>query len=273
MFLQDIKEIEDRNPRYFRGKYYRYYFSINRNERFDLSIEPGTLPKGLEKEVRSSFDSRLNKDGKKFSKKKILVATDFSEASRNATRWGMELAARLDARLILFNAYRQVPVPVVDSLVVVTPQDMKTVVQEQLEWEVDEMRTEDMLPIEILSKEGPSVETILDAAGETDATLIVVGMKGSHKTFRRLLGSTVTALAKKTTVPLLIVPDNIIFNSQRADSLMNDIAPGTDEGLLEVLKAIELWHDHRMLHKSSTKNAIINAKTPLLILPDISGRE
>ena len=38
--------------------------------------------------------------------KKIIIATDFSIASRNASVYGIALAKAIDAKIILFNAYK-----------------------------------------------------------------------------------------------------------------------------------------------------------------------
>lgn len=65
MFLQDIREIEKRNPRCFRNKYYRYSFSVTGDEKFDLSVEPQTLPKRIEKQIKSLFNARLNGEREK----------------------------------------------------------------------------------------------------------------------------------------------------------------------------------------------------------------
>lgn len=64
--------------------------------------------------------------------KTILLATDFSSAARNACLYGIELAKSFNARLILFNAYQQVPVPVTEIPVIITPEDMRIMMEEQL---------------------------------------------------------------------------------------------------------------------------------------------
>src|SRR5687767_5233481 len=41
--------------------------------------------------------------------KTILIATDFSNASRNATCYGIQFAKAINAKAILFNAYKVLP--------------------------------------------------------------------------------------------------------------------------------------------------------------------
>lgn len=243
MFLQDIKEMEKRYPRCFRNKYFHYSHKVNGADRFELVVEPDILPKAIENEIKLSFESRLNRDGKKYVMKTILVATDFSDASENAAKYGVDMADALKGRVILFNAYQQIPVTVVDTVVLVKPQEVKKAVQEQLESEADRVIGEKSVPIEILSKEGPVVEAILDAGRELHADLIVAGMKGSGKALRRMLGSTVTALAGKTTIPLLIIPDGMSYHSPEAIALANDITPDVDVHLLDTLRSLmEIAH-------------------------------
>lgn len=43
--------------------------------------------------------------------KTILIATDFSEASRNASFYGVELPKEINARIILFEAFT-IPKPI-----------------------------------------------------------------------------------------------------------------------------------------------------------------
>lgn len=60
MFLQDVRDIEKEHPKCFENRYYRYAFKTNEADAFELVVEPKTLPKALEKEMKLSFDSRLN---------------------------------------------------------------------------------------------------------------------------------------------------------------------------------------------------------------------
>lgn len=54
--------------------------------------------------------------------------------------------------------------------------------------------------------EGPVVERILEAIGETRATAIVIGSRGRGGIARMLLGSTADGLLRRAAVPVLVAP-------------------------------------------------------------------
>lgn len=175
--------------------------------------------------------------------KTVLVATDFSRASHTAAQYGLEMANAFNGKVVLFNAYQQIPITLVDTVIILNTDDWKLAVQEQLEEEADRVTGEEVVPIELLSKEGPSVEAILEAAGETKADLIVAGMKGGGNALRRMVGSTATVLALKTTIPLLIIPEGLSFSRLNTIALATNITPDADPHLLDALRIIvERFH-------------------------------
>src|SRR5579859_3313812 len=98
--------------------------------------------------------------------KTFLIATDFSIASCNATRYGLALAKAFNGRVILVSAYQEIPIPVADSLAMVTPADMCEWVRQQLEAEADLLISERSTPVEIYAKEGTVSDAVLEAAKE-----------------------------------------------------------------------------------------------------------
>lgn len=79
--------------------------------------------------------------------KTFLIATDFSAASRNATQYGIALAKAFNGRVILVNAYQQVPVTVTEPLIFVAP-DMGALATQKLEEEADFSISENATPVE-----------------------------------------------------------------------------------------------------------------------------
>jgi nucleotide-binding universal stress UspA family protein len=172
--------------------------------------------------------------------KTILIATDFSAASRNAAVYGLALARAFETKVILFSSYFELPVPVTDIPVVMTPKDMKKHVQELLVQEEMIINTGSRVTVETVCSEGPSADMILKVAKEKDAGLIILGMKEGGKAVRRVLGNTVTALASKTAVPLVIVPEGVQYSNITSIALANesDLEPDADEHLLDSLREI-----------------------------------
>jgi nucleotide-binding universal stress UspA family protein len=172
--------------------------------------------------------------------KTILVATDFSPAANNACLYAYELTKLFRATLIIYTAYQQIPIVLPDLPVLPTPEDMKAFVEQQLKQEAKRLNTDPSINVETISSEGPSAIGIMDAARESNADLIVTGMKGTGKGLRKLFGSTVTSLVNKTSVPLIIVPENKKYNIVNAIALANesDMAYDADTHLLDAIREV-----------------------------------
>lgn len=165
----------------------------------------------------------------------IVIATDFSEAARNATRYGLRLAKTLHARVVLAGAFQEVPVPVIDAPVILTPADTKAWVERRLHAEADRWASEEQMTVDIVSREGPTAKVILDVAKEREAGLIITGQKDRGNAVRKLFGSTVTRLAQKTHVPLIVVPEGAVYTTPRAIALANDMSESNDIHTLDML--------------------------------------
>jgi len=186
----------------------------------------------------------------------FLIATDFSAASRNATQYGIELAKAFNGRVVLVSAYQQVPVTLTDSLVLATPADQGEVIRQQLELEADFFHSEEATPLEIIAREGPSSNVILEAAKELNADLILAGMKGSGKATRRFFGSTVTSVARKTTVPLMVIPETVTYSRPGTIALANDISFHAGTHLLDFLRMlVERFHSRLYIVRIVTKKS------------------
>jgi nucleotide-binding universal stress UspA family protein len=172
--------------------------------------------------------------------KRILIATDFSAASDRAVEYGSKLAAALDAAATILGAYQEIPVPVTDtmSLAIIDAADARELVESGLLRQKELFQQSKVQAMSTLSVKGPVVGSILEAAQEENADLIIVGMKSRGKALRRLFGSTVTALARKTTIPLLVVPEEARYQPPSAILLGNDVRPDTDLHVLDPLKEL-----------------------------------
>ncbi|MGZ5191822.1 MAG: universal stress protein, partial [Flavisolibacter sp.] len=125
--------------------------------------------------------------------KTILIATDFSAAARNASIYGMELARAFNARVVLFTAYQQIPVQSTETALMLDSKNIKQITLQLLEQEAKEINSRNITVVETRCNEGFIADSILNAAEEMHADLIVSAMKLNDKTFRKIFGSTVTA--------------------------------------------------------------------------------
>jgi nucleotide-binding universal stress UspA family protein len=156
---------------------------------------------------------------------KILIATDFSPAARNATDYALQLAAAFQAEVVLMSAFEEAPIMVADAMVVVNTPVQKGLVQRQLEEEVDNLMTDKPKAIDILAWEGSASRAIgsftpLDAGTidnniakalenvvETSPIGILI-LRPEPKSLigAWLYGSTTRDMVFESSVPLLILP-------------------------------------------------------------------
>ena len=144
--------------------------------------------------------------------KTLLVSIDFSPISQKVVDKAGELAAGLDAKIILFNVMEPVAayVPVGAAMDVITapipvePPDLD-LVREQLEKFAKPLR-ERPLSIESLVVEGLPAEEILRKARENGASMIVLGSHGHGAVYHLFSGSVVTAVLHQSEIPVTVIP-------------------------------------------------------------------
>lgn len=169
--------------------------------------------------------------------KNIFIVTDFSEASQNAGRYGVELAKYFRANVFLFHAY-QAPVLVPESYVLYTTEDVGASAKELLKKEEAMINPGNLVNFEICCDEGIASNAIISEATKRKADVIVCGMKGMAKTFRKIFGSTTTTLTSKSSIPLIVVPDNAGFIPPKNIALASDMDPETSPATVELLKVL-----------------------------------
>ena len=116
--------------------------------------------------------------------KTVFIATDFSEASHNASMYGIELASSIGAKIVLFHAYT-IPLSIPESYVIVRPEEVKKTAEDYLLDEVLKLRKSNMQSIDILAVEGNPVDMIINQVKKYDEPLVVVGMKGEGKNLKK----------------------------------------------------------------------------------------
>lgn len=141
--------------------------------------------------------------------KTILIATDFSAASRNASFYGIQFAKALDLKIILFNAYH---VPSTDTGL------CESVSRYAIMMETDKRLLEeaDSLDpkldiVEILCDEGLPVDAIIKAANEEKVDFIIAGKKSIDKNIGKGLVCTAIELASRSNIPVILIPENAIY--------------------------------------------------------------
>ncbi len=143
--------------------------------------------------------------------KTILVPTDFSDNARNALNYAVEIAAKMNSRILLYNFFR---VPIYVGDVPIDP-----VIIEQLEEEsydslsllkVEMLERNSKLDIECISASSLNfeVEEICNVAKDNDVDLIVMGTKGASGINKVLMGSNTAHVIENAHCPVMAIPEN-----------------------------------------------------------------
>jgi nucleotide-binding universal stress UspA family protein len=135
----------------------------------------------------------------------ILVPTDFSAASREATGHALELARAFGAKVTLYHVIED-PVVYIPALGGYTPQprDFESFSDAALaEWIAPEDAAG--LTIERKWEHGHPVSRILDFATDHGCDLIVLGTRGRASIAHALIGSVAERVVRKSKCPVLTV--------------------------------------------------------------------
>lgn len=145
---------------------------------------------------------------------KLLIPTDFSEASENATNYAIEMANALSAEIVLLHV-NQIPVSVSEFGITA--------------YDVSEMKTESLVTLKGLSEKikksyphiskieyyaeiGNSADVILEYAKNKNFEFVIMGNNGHGSNFiKNIIGSTSVSVSKKIEVPLIIVPPHVKY--------------------------------------------------------------
>lgn len=155
---------------------------------------------------------------------RILIPTDFSAPSREATEYGLELAKDVGADVLLFHAI-QMPVFHVAALggYVAPPSVFEENAQLGLQMWVDETLHPE-LNIDRHYEFGHPVTQITRFAEENDVELIVMGTHGRGMAAHMLLGSVAERLVRSAPCPVLTVHPG----QQTASALDQSIAEAVE---------------------------------------------
>jgi len=139
----------------------------------------------------------------------LLVAVDFSEVSSQVYEVAAELAARLQAKVLILN----VSEPQVDYTGLATPQayasadeEVQKIIQARLSAGRDIFEARG-ITVFTEHEWGQVVGSILERAQKWGAGIIVAGSHGHGAMYNLLVGSVAEGLLRHSPVPVLLVPD------------------------------------------------------------------
>jgi len=169
---------------------------------------------------------------------KLLIAVDFSPASRNAYEYAVWLSLVLNAEvhLVFINKAVQAEATLPENV------RREMVTRENMEYEqrlrrlataYPDQSPEDWSKLQLKSlmvRNGPVAQTLAETAAEVEADLLVVGVREKHKLQEYLFGSVSTHLSGRTPCPLLIVPESARYHPIKNIAFAVDIT--LDEQLI-----------------------------------------
>lgn len=141
--------------------------------------------------------------------KTILVPTDFSPVSNNATQYAVSMALSLKADILLLHMY-EIPIAVTDTpLMLLSVDELKESAEQKLEVKKKELeeQTGGQLSIRTEALLGTVTDGLDEVAGKTDVLAVVMGSTGSSAVERTLFGSNTLTAIRHLHVPVICVPD------------------------------------------------------------------
>ena len=145
-------------------------------------------------------------------RRRILVATDGSEAADRAVDYAAGLATREKADLLIANVIGGYGLPdgvfarVIDAKQAPLKEMLNSISAQTLTKARERARAVGAEPIQLESRAGDVAETVIDIAKEKAVNAIVVGKRGAGPIGRLLLGSVSQKLVNLAPVPVIVVP-------------------------------------------------------------------
>lgn len=138
--------------------------------------------------------------------KQILIPIDFSDYSDQALRWGVSLAQKYGAQLLLLHVIPEVLEEVSaresagEQLVI----DLTAEVEAQL-YEIARQGLKEGVAVDVRVADGEPADAILRMARQEKVDLIVMGTHGRTGLSHLLLGSTAEAVVRAAACPVFTV--------------------------------------------------------------------
>lgn len=156
--------------------------------------------------------------------KKFIVPTDFSETSKNAARYAVQLAAGIeDCSIILYNAFDSVTTGVDGSLMADSDDDARKQISlsalNNLKLELIPLGS---VPIVCIAEEGGLINNLEKLFHHHELDLIIMGITGATRLDQILIGSNTLRVVEQNICPVLIIPPNASFQSIRSVVFCSD---------------------------------------------------
>lgn len=178
--------------------------------------------------------------------KTILVPTDFSDVSRNAIDYAVEMAKPFNATLVLFHAYH---VPIVNSEMPVnipSETELEKNIMESLRKIEKNLHDKNGIGIsvEIVCKQGLAADVISEYANDNKIDFIVMGTQGGGFITEKVLGSVTSALTKESKCPVLAIGKDTKFKALKSVVLGCDYREVKNSALNPLKELTHFFNSH-----------------------------
>ena len=140
--------------------------------------------------------------------KTIIVPTDFSPVATNAMNFAADMAANINASLMLLHVY-QVPVSMSDvPVVMASPDELRKSSETKLQELISDLKGIASKKIKIYSEArmGDISDELEDVCKHVQPFAVIMGTKGTSGVERILFGSTTLKAIRHLTCPVIVVP-------------------------------------------------------------------
>jgi len=199
--------------------------------------------------------------------KHILATTDFSIASRNACEYAVSLAQDFGAKITLLHVFA--PPMVIDDIsaasLIVSHDELVKRYQFSLENEIRVLSEKHTVEMDIKVLEGFADDKIPKIAQKIHADVIIMGMKGKRMS-NSIFGSTATSVIRKTSLPVLLLPQNANYVSIKNITLATDFDSKSEISYQALL--------HELTEKNNSLISILNVqrKEDKMRLDEVVGK-
>ncbi|VAW14196.1 Universal stress protein [hydrothermal vent metagenome] len=190
--------------------------------------------------------------------KRILIPTDFSNNSWNATRYALDLFKEETCTFFLLNTYTPaiansrfmastINGGQIDGVLDISENGLKNVVKR-----IEETCLYKNHSFKTISSFSLLVDEIKDTVERKQIDLIVMGTKGATGLKKVTMGSNTGDVITKVKCPLLAVPENAVYSKPKEIAFPMDFYLGYDVKVLDVLIELALLNKAalRILHVS-----------------------
>lgn len=150
----------------------------------------------------------------------IVIPTDFSDISANATTFGVQLAVQLKADVLFYHAYN---FPHTDPFSVVfqtmgnavetadLERQYKMAIEKQLSDMCSQYKKQFGLTCDSFSAAGMRVEQVMDTLELVEGSFVVMGTKGHSDRKELLMGSNAARMVAYAPVPVMVIPEGATY--------------------------------------------------------------